>query len=441
MIRNITLRILAYLLLLIVLVVATCYFLSEGEYIPGVATSILAVGCCFRVVWNVRSVNRKLAYFFQALENDDYSIHFPEYGGSHSERFLNGVLNRIKDILQNTRLEIQQREQFYELIINSVSSGIVALDERGFVTQNNQIALKLLGLEIFTHVNQLELSPALKLLVTEIRPGESRRVTFTNERGSVQLFVSASRILLKDKPITLLVMNDIENELDEKEIDSWVRLIRVLSHEIMNSIAPVTSLSDTLLSMHSDPEITPDDLKRNTENGLKVISETGKGLISFVESYRKFTRIPRPERELINLNEFIQRAVILSSTEPNFPEVTIDVCIEPEDLKVFADPNLMGQVLLNLMKNAFYALRGREDAHITLSAEHGPTGKVLIRVRDNGPGISPEIMNEIFVPFFTTKEEGSGIGLSVSRQIMRMHGGNLKVSSIEGKETVFTIII
>ena len=423
MVRNITLRVLAYLLFLIVLVVATCSFLSEGEYIPGVATSILAVGCCFRVVWNVRSVNRKLAYFFQALENDDYSIHFPEYGGSHSERFLNGVLNRIKDILQNTRLEIQQREQFYELIINSVSSGIV-------------------GLEIFTHVNQLErVSPALKLLVTEIRPGESRRVTFTNERGSVQLFVSASRILLKDKPITLLVMNDIENELDENELDSWVRLIRVLSHEIMNSIAPVTSLSDTLLSMHSDPEITPDDLKRNTENGLKVISETGKGLISFVESYRKFTRIPRPERELINLNELIQRAVILSSTEPNFPEVTIDVCIEPEDLKVFADPNLMGQVLLNLMKNAFYALRGREDAHITLSAEHGPTGKVLIRVRDNGPGISPEIMNEIFVPFFTTKEEGSGIGLSVSRQIMRMHGGNLKVSSIEGKETVFTIII
>ena len=423
MVRNITLRVLAYLLFLIVLVVATCSFLSEGEYIPGVATSILAVGCCFRVVWNVRSVNRKLAYFFQALENDDYSIHFPEYGGSHSERFLNGVLNRIKDILQNTRLEIQQREQFYELIINSVSSGIV-------------------GLEIFTHVNQLErVSPALKLLVTEIRPGESRRVTFTNERGSVQLFVSASRILLKDKPITLLVMNDIENELDENELDSWVRLIRVLSHEIMNSIAPVTSLSDTLLSMHSDPEITPDDLKRNTENGLKVISETGKGLISFVESYRKFTRIPRPERELINLNELIQRAVILSSTEPNFPEVTIDVCIEPEDLKVFADPNLMGQVLLNLMKNAFYALRGREDAHITLSAEHGPTGKVLIRVRDNGPGISSEIMNEIFVPFFTTKEEGSGIGLSVSRQIMRMHGGNLKVSSIEGKETVFTIII
>ena len=439
MVRNITLRVLAYLLLLIVLVVATCYFLSEEEYIPGVATAILAVGCCFRVVWNVRSVNRKLAYFFQALENDDYSIHFPEHGGSHSERFLNGVLNRIKDILQNTRLEIQQREQFYELIINSVSSGIVALDERGFVTQNNQVALKLLGLEIFTHVNQLErVSPALKLLVTEICPGESRRVTFTNERGSVQLLVSASRILLRDKPITLLVMNDIENELDEKEIDSWVRLIRVLSHEIMNSIAPVTSLSDTLLSMHSDPEIPPDDLKRNTENGLKVISETGKGLISFVESYRKF---PRPERELINLNEFIQRAVILSSTEPNFPEVTIDICIEPEDLKVFADPNLMGQVLLNLMKNAFYALRGREDAHITLSAEHGPTGKVLIRVRDNGPGIPPEIMNEIFVPFFTTKEEGSGIGLSVSRQIMRMHGGNLKASSIEGKETVFTIII
>lgn len=442
MIRNTTLRVLAYLILLIASVTGTCWLLSEEEWMLGIITSILGVWCCVGIIWSIRSVNRKLAYFFQALENDDYSIRFPEHEGSHSERFLNSMLNRIKEILQNTRLEIQQRERFYELIINSVSSGIVALDDRGFVTQNNQVALKLLGLEVFTHINQLErVSPVLKQLVAEISPGESRRVTFTNERETVQLLVSASRILLRDRPITLLVMNDIENELDEKEIDSWIRLIRVLSHEIMNSIAPVTSLSDTLLAMHADRENSPGELKRNTENGLKVISETGKGLISFVESYRKFTRIPHPERELINLNEFIQRMIILSSMEPNFPEVKVEVHIEPEDLKVFADPNLLGQVMLNLMKNAFYALRGRSNARITLSAEYIPTGKVIIKVRDNGPGISPEILNEIFVPFFTTKEEGSGIGLSVSRQIMRMHGGNLKVSSIEGKETTFTVVI
>lgn len=175
--------------------------------------------------------------------------------------------------------------------------------------------------------------------------------------------------------------------------------------------------------MHADPEIAPDDLKRNTENGLKVISETGKGLISFVESYRKFTRIPRPERELINLNEFIQRVVILSSTEPNFPEVKIDICIQPDDLKVFADPNLMGQVLLNLMKKRVLRFAGRADACITLSAEQGATGKVLIRVRDNGPGIPPEIMNEIFVPFFTTKEEGSGIGLASPVRFSECTGG------------------
>ncbi len=442
MIRNITLRVLAYLILLIASVAGTCWLVSEEEWMLGIITSVLGVWCCIGIVWSIRSVNRKLAYFFQALENDDYSIRFPEQDGSHSERFLNSMLNRIKEILQNTRLEIQQRERFYELIINSVSSGIVALDDRGFVTQNNQVALKLLGLEVFTHVNPLErVSPVLKQLVAGISPGESRRVTFTNERETVQLLVSASRILLRDRPITLLVMNDIENELDEKEIDSWIRLIRVLSHEIMNSIAPVTSLSDTLLAMHADRGNSREELKRNTENGLKVISETGKGLISFVESYRKFTRIPHPERELINLNEFIQRMIILSSMEPNFPEVKVEVHIEPEDLKVFADPNLLGQVMLNLMKNAFYALRGRSNARIMLSVEHAPNGKVMIKVNDNGPGISPEIMNEIFVPFFTTKEEGSGIGLSVSRQIMRMHGGNLKVSSIEGKETTFTVVI
>lgn len=440
--KNITFRILAYLFLLVLCVAGATLAFTGGEYVGGGVLTVIVVMIIVLVIRDIHVVNRKIAYFFQALENEDFSIRFPEKTGSLSERFLNEILNKIKDILQNTRLEMQQRERFYELIINSVSSGIVALDTRGFVTQSNHVARKLLGLDVFTHVSQLErVSSAVKQLIEEIQPGEGRRVTFTNERGAVQLLVCASRIQMKEKTITLLVMNDIENELDEKEIDSWVRLIRVLSHEIMNSIAPVTSLCDTLLSMREDEEISPEELKQRTENGLKVISETGKGLISFVESYRKFTRVPQPEKELIGLNEFLQRMVILSSMEPNFTDVKVDVRMESEDMKVFADPNLLGQVMLNLMKNAFYVLRGQPEGKIVLLAEYSPKGNVLIKVKDNGPGIPPEIMNEIFVPFFTTKEEGSGIGLSVSRQIMRMHGGNLKVNSTIGQETTFTVVL
>lgn len=171
---------------------------------------------------------------------------------------------------------------------------------------------------------------------------------------------------------------------------------------------------------------------------MHVISETGKGLISFVESYRKFTRIPKPEREYVDMNEFIHRMVILCSMEPYFENVTIDTEIHPENVKVFADPNMLGQVLLNIMKNAIQAMQGKENSKLHVRVE-AAANQTQIKITDNGPGIEPEILNEIFVPFFTTKTEGTGIGLSIARQIMRTHGGNIKVSSIPGKETTFTL--
>ena len=171
---------------------------------------------------------------------------------------------------------------------------------------------------------------------------------------------------------------------------------------------------------------------------MHVISETGKGLISFVESYRKFTRIPKPEREYIDMSEFIHRMVILCSMEPHFVNATIQTEIHPENLKVYADPNLLGQVMLNIMKNAIQAMKGRKNSKLYVNVENN-SNQTLIKITDNGPGIAPEILNEIFVPFFTTKTEGTGIGLSIARQIMRAHGGNIKVTSIPEKETTFTL--
>lgn len=398
------------------------------------------------ILWLVRRLrlsNRKLAYFFDSLENDDYTLRFIESKGLPSERMLNRSLNRIKGIIQNTRLEIQQKEKYYEIILSSIHTGVIALNQKGFVIQSNHFALKLLGLEIFTHINQLNKVSALLLqTVKEIRPNENRRVSYTNERGRVQLLISATELIVRGENITLLVLNDIENEMDEKEIESWIRLIRVLSHEIMNSIAPITSLSDTLLTLHRKSDSSEDslNLKQNTMNGLQVISETGKGLISFVESYRKFTRIPEPVKEYIDLSEFIHRMIILCSMEPHFGNVKIDTDIRPENLKIYADPNLLGQVLLNIIKNAIQAMKGQQDCRIIITAGQGPDGSVSLKISDNGPGIPPEILNEIFVPFFTTKEEGSGIGLSIARQIMRAHGGSIKVESVPGR-TAFTLVI
>ena len=437
-------RILSSLLAIVILSIVSWQAFREGNYLGGALAAAGIIGLTGLIFYFINTTNRKLTYFFSALENDDYTIRFVENEGMQSERLLNHILNRIKSIIQNTRIEIQQKERYYELILNSISSGVIALDDNGFVLQLNRFALKLIDLEVFTHVSQLrKVSPVLAEAFKEIRPGENRRVTYTNERGSIQLLITASGITVNGKHTRLLVINDIENEMDEKEIDSWIRLIRGLAHEIMNSIAPITSLSDTLLEIHkTNPAAhTPETIRQNTINGLQVISETGKGLVSFVESYRKFTRIPQPEKEIIELNEFIQRMIILCSMEPNFSAITIQTQLTPENIRVYADPNLLGQVMLNLMKNAIQALQNRENPILRVVAEQLPTGNIRLQVIDNGPGIPSDMINEIFVPFFTTKNEGTGIGLSIARQIMRAHGGNLKVSSIPDKETVFTLVL
>ena len=332
-------RILSSLLAIVILSIVSWQAFREGNYLGGALAAAGIIGLTGLIFYFINTTNRKLTYFFSALENDDYTIRFVENEGMQSERLLNHILNRIKSIIQNTRIEIQQKERYYELILNSISSGVIALDDNGFVLQLNRFALKLIDLEVFTHVSQLrKVSPVLVEAFKEIRPGENRRVTYTNERGSIQLLITASGITVNGKHTRLLVINDIENEMDEKEIDSWIRLIRVLAHEIMNSIAPITSLSDTLLEIHkTNPAAhTPETIRQNTINGLQVISETGKGLVSFVESYRKFTRIPQPEKEIIELNEFIQRMIILCSMEPNFSAITIQTQLTPENIRVYA---------------------------------------------------------------------------------------------------------
>lgn len=424
-----------------ILAAGTGIYFYSGMYVEGAFCTVGIIICVLLIFHYINSVNRKISYFFSALKNEDYTLRFPEIQGMKSEKLLNKLLNQTKEILQKTRIDIQQQEKYYELILNNINSGVIALNSKGFVIQSNLFALKILGLEVFTHTRQLQkVSLQLQQTIEEIQSGETKRITYTNERGSVQLLINATSIIMNGEKLTLLVFNDIENEMDEKEIDSWIRLIRVLAHEIMNSIAPITSLSDTLLSLHKDddPEIEASQLKENTINGLHVISETGKGLISFVESYRKFTRIPKPEREYIDMNEFIHRMVILCSMEPYFENVTINTEIHPENVKVFADPNMLGQVLLNIMKNAIQAMQGKKNSKLHVRVE-AAANQTQIKITDNGPGIEPEILNEIFVPFFTTKTEGTGIGLSIARQIMRTHGGNIKVSSIPGKETTFTL--
>jgi signal transduction histidine kinase len=304
------------------------------------------------------------------------------------------------------------------------------------------------GMEVLTHLHQLErINRSLYQAVLNIRPFEQRMVSVATERGTTELSLKAASFKTRDEELVILSVQDIRNELDEKELDSWMKLIRVLMHEIMNSIAPITSLSQSLSNLFTidGHELLPQEINektiRTTVRGLNVIGEQGNGLILFVESYRKLTRLPKPEKKLFKAEDLINRIKVLYSSLENSSRVKLTVVINPPEMELFADENLISQVMLNLLKNALEALRVKaSEGSIRITVDLTANSRPEICVSDNGPGIPPEIMEQIFVPFFTTRDSGSGIGLSLSRQIMRLHGGSLQVRSVQDKETTFYMI-
>lgn len=371
-----------YVLLLIILLLLTAYFRLWRRYHRNI---------------------RKAAFLFDALDSGDYTFRFTEGQTYSDERLLNASLNRVKLILQHARDEQKEREKYYELILNSVDTGILVVDEeRGIVLQHNQSALRMLKREAISHVNQIK----------EALQGFSIRESHT---------------VLKGRRVRIIGFSDIKGELANQEIDSWVKLIRVLTHEIMNSVTPIISLSDTLLS-HAEGE---------QQEGLQVINRTGKELIAFVENYRKFTHVPVPKPELFYVKPFIERMQSLCRQSLP-PTATITVEVEPADLLVYADEALVARVVTNLLKNARQAIS--PSGRIALHAYTNEQEQVLIDVSNDGPAIPDDVATHIFVPFFTTKKDGSGIGLSISRQIMRLSGGSINlVSTPQEQITTFRL--
>lgn len=395
------------------------------------------------LVWTVWSFyrlytyhTRKVAFLLDAIENDDPAVHFYEHVVDKDASKVNAMLNRIARILQNIKKETVQREKYYELIMDFVETGIVVLDEKGNVFQKNQKVLKLLGLEVLTHVKQLShISENVEKALMEAMPGQKKQVEYSTERGIVNLSMQVSGITIQDKPLRIIALNDINHELDEREIDSWIRLTRVLTHEMMNSLTPVTSLSETLLTL---PGTQKDEELRQ---GLETIHTTGKGLVNFVMSYRKLTRLPSPDPTLFDVRPFLERMMKLALHQHSYPNIRMILEEVKEDLMVFADESLLTQVMTNLLKNAVQAIDDTEEGEIRIRAYCDDQDLVRIEVSNNGPKISPEVAGQMFVPFFTTKKEGSGIGLSLSKQIMRLQGGSIALLPYKNEWTTFVVVL
>lgn len=397
---------------------------------------LVAVVGYIRLYRHYRRNIKKVTFLFDAIDNGDFSFSFSTEKGFKEDKILNLSLNRIKLFLQHTREEQMEREKYYEQILNAVDTGILVVDSHDNILQHNQAALRLLNTDVLTHMNQVK-----------------------GKLKDEHLAKHETQAMLKDKHVRIIALSDVSHELSNQEVDSWIKLIRVLTHEIMNTITPVTSLSETLLTRVTEDK----DLKQ----GLETIHKTGTELLAFVNNYRRFTHVPQPQPALFYVEPFLERMALLCNHE-------VEISVSPKDLLTYADESLLSHVVTNLLKNAVEAFNGQEKlsternkqdgneqgrnkqecrsadlqsaaskkAFIRLQAYANAQESIIIDVSNNAGLIPEDVASHIFIPFFTTKPEGSGIGLSLSRQIMRVSGGSLSLHQDKAQGiTTFRIII
>lgn len=381
------------------------------------------------VMLTSRRMRRKVAYMLDALEDKELNFRFDEK--RLRDRRFNRTLNRLRNIFDKERREILEQEQYYGLMLDHVRTGVAVIEADGRVNWCNKTALSMLGIATFSHIRQLRaVSESLYEAFSKVTGMNEERASFFNEAGKKTIALTASGAKIGGKNVKVVAFNDISDEMADNEQESWTRLIRVLTHEIMNTVTPIASLSETLYKYldKESSEYSPELL-----TGLETISQSSRGLIRFVESYRNLTRVAAPSKKAFALKELIDRVFQLTGRQT--AGVTCTYVEKSDDILLYADENQISQILVNLVKNACQA--GADKIEIT--AEIDIYENIIINVANNGRPINKESQEEIFVPFYTTKQDGTGIGLSLSRQIMRLHNGSLRLSRSDEKSTVFTL--
>lgn len=418
---------------LVLLVLATAglgAILASGFYIFSILFVPLVGLCIYRIIRRYGESIRRVTFMFNAIDNDDLTFRFRDDEAEADNRMLNTALNRIKEIIVRAKLRAEERERYYQLIMECARTGLVTVNDAGSVYQANGEALRIFGLPRMTHIRQTETSmPEACRALQEIRTSQRLHVKEMTEAGEVNLSLTCAEIMLDQKRLRVIAVSDIDDYLAQTQIESWSKLTRILTHEIMNSLAPITSLSDTLLHLGRP-------LDTDVAQGLETISATSRRLTAFVETFRRFTRIPEPQKAPVEVRGLLERAAALVAT----PQVGITVDVQPAEMLVYADEGLVSQVVVNLLKNAREAVAAQPDARIDVRARIDEGENIRIDVTDNGKAIPAAVTENIFTPFFTTKADGSGIGLSVSRRIMQLHNGSLRLTSNTDRRVTFTLL-
>lgn len=407
-------------------------------------TLLLAQG--WLLVASVERANGALTLFFRALRNADYTQDFAFPRGSRFDG-LKAEYESVMDILRSHNLDKERHYQYIRAVVGSIGVGVLVFDQGEAVDLCNEAFKATLGIGEPRSLRDLErVDPRLPRLFRELKNGEKESFRLGSERDRLQLIVSASDFVLLGGKYRLVTLQDIRRELEENEIDAWQKMARVLTHEIMNSITPISSLASTASSIltrlfdegdSAPPASSISDARCDAQAALHTIERRSRSLLYFVEGYREFLTPPRPSLGLVPCGEVLGRVKTLMGGILAAKRIELRLSVPNPDLELLADNALVEQMLINLVKNSVEAMDGGRKPIIEISVYLDARDKTVIEVADNGPGIAAEILDKIFIPFFTTKKEGSGIGLCLCRQIMRLHNGSISVVSVPGERTTF----
>jgi len=408
-------------------------------YILGGIFIIVQGSLLYRYVTNV---NRKLTYFLESVRYSDFTINFRhdnKMGRTFQE--LNQQFNEVLDAFRQARAEKEANLQYLNTIVQHIGTGLITFDSSGQVSLINNAALRMLGIYRLHQLSELrDKHPRLYELLSNLDSGVRELYRTPSDQP---LALQGASIQMRGKWVRIVDLQNIQTELQQQEVESWQNLTRVLRHEIMNSMTPIVSLVGTMrMIVNEDIERATSDQEavNDLKEALQTLEKRSKGMMQFVNAYRDFTTLPKPVFAIVNVAELLQEVIQLLQTDLMASGVLWKLSVKPENLTFKVDTGQIQQVLINLIKNASESFSSQTDRLITING-YQSENLTIIEVKDNGDGIEPEAIENIFIPFYTTKKTGSGIGLSLSRQILQQHNGQLNVSSEAGKGTIFTLMI
>jgi len=394
------------------------------------------------LIYYLTRTNRSLNNFLKSVKYLDPSRGISE--GDKSFDLLNLTYNEIIDSIQKVKIEKEAEHHYFQYTIEHIGIGLISFNESGDIELFNSAARDLSGIKFIRNIRDLDKSiPGISELLFSLKQGHSKMIKVVSGDEIMKLSIRKTVFKIQDKTVNLVSLQNIRTELEEEEIEVWKKLISVLTHEIMNSVSPIKSLTSTVIKMFEKSSISTGlETSANNEDillALKTIQKRSKGLISFVEIYRNLTKIPLPVFNEIELKNLLDEIIILMKSQMKSSGIYCSADVIPENLRLVADEKLITQVMINLIKNSVESLNNKKDGKIQIKAFLSPQSETIIQVIDNGAGIPADFIDKVFIPFFTTKENGSGIGLSLTRQIMKLHGGTIEVSSKPGFDTVFSL--